>query len=243
MCGRFGIPNNHVSMIDTFRITTDLGLHTDWKTLMPTYNLAPTDQIPVIFDSYGQRCVAAMRWGLIPLRTVSVRGRTALDVVDKPINTPINARSETVHSLGVFKSSFESRRCLIPVGGFYEWNREKKLPYWISFKEEFWMGLAGIYSWWWSQEGKWMPSCTIITTTPNSFMESIHDRMPVILTEETFDFWLNRDNLNTSKLKKLLVPCSSKKMQAHQVSLLVNKVDNDGPELIEPNANMVREGI
>ena len=67
--------------------------------------------------------------------------------------------------------------------------------------------------------------------------------MPVVLTEETYDFWLNRDNLNTSELKKILVPCSSKKMQAHQVSRLVNNADNDGPELIEPNANMVREGI
>ena len=80
-----------------------------------------------------------------------------------------------------------------------------------------------------------MPSCTIITTSPNSFMEPIHDRMPVILTEGAYDIWLDPENTDLAELKEVLVPYPAQKMQAHEVALLVNKVENDGPGLIEPS--------
>ena len=222
-------------MRDAFDIATDLRRDVDWKALMPRYNIAPTDQIPVIFEKDGERRVEPMRWGLIPFRAANMRGRSALDEKGKSINTPINARAETVHSHGSFKRSFEKRRCLIQAGGFYEWKRQDgtKLPHWIHLKDRPWMGFAGVYTWWKSPEAEWVPSCTIITTSPNSFMEPIHDRMPVILTEGAYDIWLDPENQDLSELKEVLVPYPAEKMQAHPVARSVNKVENDGPELIE----------
>ena len=95
------------------------------------------------------------------------------------------------------------------------------------------MGFAGVYTWWKSPEGEWVPSATIITTSPNSFMEPIHDRMPVILTEGAYDIWLSIENKDLSELKEVLVPYPASEMQAHPVARLVNNVKNDGPELIE----------
>ena len=237
MCGRFGLPGDHPAMLNAFDIKTDTRRDIDWKALMPRYNVAPTDQVPVVFQKNGDRQVESMRWGLMPFRTVSMRGRTALDEKGKSINTPINARAETFHSHGIFKRSFERRRCIVPAGGFYEWQRAgaAKVPYWIYLKDRSWMGFAGLYTWWKSPESQWVPSCTIITTSPNTFMEPIHDRMPVILTEGAYDLWLHPENTDIAELKEVLVPYPAQEMQAHEVAPLVNKVDNDGPELIEPS--------
>ena len=234
MCGRYGLPDDHPAMVDAFDIKTDLRRDVDWKSLMPRYNIAPTDQVPVIFQKDGGRMVEPMRWGLMPFRTSSMRGRTALDDRGKSINTPINARAETVHSHGMFKRSFERRRCLIPAVGFYEWHGAKgdRTPYWVHLKDGGWMGFAGLYTWWKSPESQWIPSCTIVTTAPNSFMEPIHDRMPVILTEGAYDTWLDPQNVDLAELKEVLVPYPSAEMQARRVGTLVNKVDNDGPELL-----------
>ncbi len=236
MCGRYALPDDHPAMLKAFDIATDLGRDVDWKALMPRYNVAPTDQVPVVFQRDRLRRVEPMRWGLMPFRTVSMRGRMALDAQGKSINTPINARAETVHSHGGFKRSFERRRCIIPAGGFYEWKRVNggKIPYWIYLRDQPWMAFAGVYTWWKSPDATWVPSCAIITTSPNVFMEPIHDRMPVILTEGAYDAWLNPENPDLSELKEVLVPYPAAEMRGHQVVPLVNKVANDTPELIEP---------
>ena len=239
MCGRYGLPEDHPVMIEAFDIKADLRRDTDWKALMPQYNVAPTDQVPVIYQKDDDRVVESMRWGLIPFPTANMRGRTALNEQGKSVNTPINARAETVHSNGIFKRSFERRRCIIPAGGFYEWKKVggSKLPYWIYLADEKWMGFAGLYSWWKSPEGQWIPSCTIVTTSPNSLVEPIHNRMPVILTEGAYDIWLEPENKDLSELKEILIPYPPQRMGAYEVATLVNKVGNDGPELIQPKVS------
>ena len=239
MCGRYGLPDDHQLMLDAFDIKTDLRQDIDWQSLMPRYNVAPTDQVPVVLHKDGDRVLESMRWGLIPFRTSNMRGRTAINEEGKSINTPINARAETVHTNGIFRRSFERRRCIIPAGGFYEWKKAggSKLPHWIYLRDKRWMGFAGLYTWWKSPEGQWVPSCTIITTSPNGFMESIHDRMPVILTEGAYDTWLDPENEDFSELKKVLVPYPSLEMAMHEVATVVNKVANDGAELIQPTAD------
>ena len=79
MCGRYGLPHDHPAMLNAFDIKTDLRSDIDWSSLMPRYNVAPTDQVPVIFQRSGDRVVEPMRWGLVPFRTSGMRGRTALD--------------------------------------------------------------------------------------------------------------------------------------------------------------------
>lgn len=234
MCGRYGLSDDHPVMLRAFDIRPDLRRDIDWTSLLPRYNVAPTDQVPVIFQRDGERMVESMRWGLIPFRTAAMRGRTALDEKGKSVNTPINARAETVHSNGTFKRSFERRRCIVPAGGYYEWKNVTggKLPQWIYLTNAKWMGFAGLYTWWKSPGGDWVPSCTIITTLPNSFIEPIHDRMPVILTKGAYDEWLDPGNTELAKLRELLVPHPSHEMKAHPVTTLVNNVGNEGPELI-----------
>ena len=236
MCGRYGLPDEHPVMLRAFDIKAAPRRDIDWNALMPRYNVAPTDQVPVVFQKDGERFVEPMRWGLIPFRTAGMRGRTALDERGKSINTPINARAETVQSNGIFKRSFERRSCVIPAGGFYEWKKAAggKVPYWIDLSDGRWMGFAGLYTWWKSPEGDWVPSCTIITTSPNSFIEPIHNRMPAILTDGAYDVWLDPENTELGELKEVLVPYPSHEMRARRVATLVNKVANDGPELIEP---------
>ena len=236
MCGRYGLPDDHPAMARAFDVRPDLRRDIDWDKLMPRYNVAPTDQVPVVYQKNGHRLVEPMRWGLMPFRTAGMRGRTALDATGKSINTPINARAETVHSNGSFKRSFEKRRCIIPAGGYYEWKRDgdSKVPHWIYLTGGAWMGFAGLFTWWKSPQTDWVPSCTIITTSPNSFMEPIHDRMPVVLTSGAYELWLDPSNNDLSELKEVLVPYPSSEMQAHRVADLVNKVDNDRSELIEP---------
>ena len=118
MCGRFALPDNQESIIEAFDIATNIQVELA-HVLTPRYNIAPTDQIPVISSNKGERNIASMRWGLIPFRTNEFKGRTAIDKQGKSINSPINARAETVDSNGSFKRSFEKRRCIIPAGGFY----------------------------------------------------------------------------------------------------------------------------
>ena len=134
MCGRYGLPEDHPVMMDAFDIKTDLRRDIDWKALMPRYNVAPADQVPVIYQKENDRVLESMRWGLIPFRIANMRGRPAVNEQGKSVNTPINARAETVHSNGILKRSFERRRCIIPAGGFCEWKKVggSKLPYWIT---------------------------------------------------------------------------------------------------------------
>ena len=235
MCGRYGLPDHHPAMAEAFEARAGGGPDVDWDSVMPRYNVAPTDQVPVVYQKNGGRLVEPMRWGLVPYRTAGMRGRTALDDKGRSIRTPINARAETVHSHGSFKRSFERRRCVIPAGGYYEWKRGNgvNVPHWISLADGSWMGFAGLYTWWKSPAGEWVPSCVIITTSPNSLVERIHDRMPVVLTRGAYDLWLDPSNDDLSELKEVLVPYPPGGMRAHAVSSMVNKVANDGPDLIE----------
>ena len=236
MCGRYGLPGDHPALLNAFDIKIDLGHNVDWSSVMPRYNVAPTNQVPVIFQKGGVRVLEPMRWGLIPFWTAGMRGRTATNREGKSINTPINARAETVHTNGMFKRSFASRRCVIRAGGFYEWKKvgTQKSPHWIYLSGSRWMGFAGLYASWESPEGEQITSCTIITTSPNEFMGQIHDRMPVILTEGVYDLWMDPENEDLAELKEILIPYPPQEMAMHQVATLVNKVGNEGSELIQP---------
>ena len=222
-------------MRDAFDIATDLRRDIDWKALMPRYNIAPTDQIPVIFEKGGQRRVEPMRWGLIPFRTASMRGRSTLDEMGKSINTPINARAETVHSHGSFKRSFEKRRCLIPAGGFYEWKKEgnRKQPHWIGQTDRGLMAFAGLWESWKENDENVIESFTIITTEPNEKIRALHNRMPVILDRGAYADWLNPERSVDEPLLRLLRPCPADIMEAYPVSTRVNSPKNDHPSCVE----------
>lgn len=213
MCGRFTLID-----IDDIRER----FKTEPIDLKPNYNVAPTQNIPVILNHQ----LSMFRWGLIPFwaKNPSIGHKM------------INARAETVDEKPSFKHSLQRKRCLILADGFYEWKKEgsSKRPYRITLKNKELFGFAGLWDTWKSPAGDIVKSCTIITTRPNELMEGIHDRMPVILSRNAERVWLDQSIVDSVSLKSLLVPYPAELMVAYEVSEFVNSVKNNGPECLDP---------
>jgi putative SOS response-associated peptidase YedK len=217
MCGRYGfVPGERFT--ERFEIT-----NRDVE-LSPHYNVTPGLRMPVVVRN-SPNSVELMKWGLVPSWSKEPRVKFST----------INARAETITSSPVFRTPFRSSRCLVPASGFFEWQAttEGKLPYFIHLKDTELFTFAGLYDVWKDAEGKEFPTYTIITTTPNSLMAPIHNRMPVILKHEDEDVWLDKA-ADTTRLLSLLVPYPVEEMEAYRVSRAVNNPRNDSEELIQP---------
>ncbi len=197
--------------------------------LSSSYNVAPTDSVYAVAEHDGERLLGAFRWGLIPWwakdRKIGARN--------------INARAETAAEKPAFRDSFVKRRCLIPADGFYEWQRlpKGKLPHYIHRADDRPLALAGLWATWKDPEsGDSVRTCTILTGRPNDLVADIHDRMPVILPEDSWSAWLDRDNQDRQELNQLMAVFPKEAMAEHPVATLVNKVSNNYPECIAPLA-------
>lgn len=224
MCGRFTLTADQDSFEDRFSLTRfDLG----W---VPSFNIAPTQEVLTVTNDGSENRPELMRWGLVP--------SWAKD--PKIGNRMINARSETVAEKPSFRTAFKRRRCLIPADGFYEWKREGKAkkPMLITANPGGLFAFAGLWETWKQPDDSWLLTCAIITTSANEFMKSIHDRMPVILPRESEASWLDPEEQDTAMLSELLLPYDSDRMEAYEVSTLVNSPRNNFPEVIEPVATL-----
>jgi len=221
MCGRFTSKAKPKDIEKEFKVGK-----VNPKLFEPRYNIAPTQIIPAVLESDGERIVNALRWGLIP--------SWAKD--DSIGNKMINARAETLAEKPSFKNAFRSRRCIIPASGFYEWQKKgsgAKQPFYFYLKDKDVFGFAALYEEWLDKEsGELIETCTIITTEANEVLEPVHDRMPVILKAEDYDQWLDEKEKNTERLQNLLVPYPSNEMASHAISKAVNSPTYDSPELI-----------
>ena len=218
MCGRFDLTAPISELLDEFG---GVPLHD----IQPCYNVAPSQNILAIrYETGLGRVWRRFRWGLIP--------HWAED--EKIGYKMINARAETINEKPSFQESFQSRRCLIPATGFFEWKGEKKQPFRIARKDGKPFGFAGIHTFWLAPDGGVIESCAIITTKPNKVMVPIHDRMPVILAPDEYDTWLNPGNYDSVQLKSFLKPCPAVWLKAYPVSKTVNSSKNDVPACIEP---------
>jgi putative SOS response-associated peptidase YedK len=221
MCGRFTISTRKERIEDAF----DGAAVDHW--LPPRYNVAPTQDIPVILNDGANRVTLA-RWGLIPswAKDASIGNRL------------INARAETLHEKPAFKQSFKSRRCVVIADGFYEWRTVPgsriKVPLFIRLKSGDPFGFAGLWDRWKDPEDHERLTCTIITTSPNDLVRGIHDRMPAILSTEARRTWLTPGPVPSEALQACLAPYPASEMTAHEVSTRVNKPGIDSPDLIEP---------
>jgi putative SOS response-associated peptidase YedK len=191
------------------------------------YNIAPSQKVAVIRQNGdGQNRLDFLRWGLIPSWAEDISIGYKL----------INARSETVHEKHSFRHAIRYRRGLVPSSGFYEWKQEGKAkkPLYVQMKDGSPMVFAGLWESWKSPEGEAIESCTILTTTSNKLIESLHDRMPVILHPQEYDIWLDREMTDPEKLNPLYKPYPSERMEMYPVSDLVNSPRNDNSDLIKP---------
>lgn len=224
MCGRYTLTTSLEQLQLRFSFSDgDLELP-------PRYNVAPTQTVlTVVGAEEGRNRGEMMRWGLVPswAKDISVGNRM------------INARAETLGEKSSFRRPLQKRRCLVLADGFYEWQGtgKSKTPVYVALKSKEPFGMAGLWEAWKMPSGDWLHSCTIITTTPNSLLEPIHNRMPTILTPERESDWLDQEIDDTAFLINLLQPYPAESMQAYPVSRLVNSPSNDAPECIEPVEN------
>ena len=191
----------------------------------PRYNVAPTQSVLAVIND-GTRRGEMMRWGLVP--------SWAKDV--KIGNRMINAVSETAATKPAFRSAFRRRRCLVLADGFFEWRKEGKARVPMYFTQESGepMAFAGLWESWQSPEGEWVRSCTILTTSANSFIEPVHNRMPVILSTEAEPLWLDPMTETPDTLEPLLLPAPPELLTVREVSPVVNNARSEGPDCISP---------
>jgi putative SOS response-associated peptidase YedK len=193
--------------------------------LKPNYNMAPTQTAPTVRLMAGARDIDTMAWGLIPEWSPEFKMKFST----------INARSEGVFESRLYKKPILQRRCIIPVSGFFEWKKEgaAKRPFKIFLKDSPIMSLAGIWISWRAGTPEEQRSFSIMTTAANSFMEKIHDRMPVILDPKEFDEWLDPEVHEAEQVGAMLKQCPANWLASTEVSTLVNKPSNNRPEVLE----------
>jgi putative SOS response-associated peptidase YedK len=195
----------------------------------PRYNIAPSQPVLTVRrEGKKARKFTKMRWGLIPswATDMSIGNRT------------LNARLETVTTTPSFRDSILTKRCLIPADGFYEWRAmgSVKQPYCFEVGEGDVFALAGLWDQWKGPGGKIIESCTILTTTPNSLVADMHDRMPVIVTPDKYDVWLDPDVTDFDAIRDILKPYDADLMRRYPVSTRLNNSKNEGAESAAPVA-------
>lgn len=225
MCGRYRIKDNDEL---TAHLRATFGIP-DWveDRNKPRYNIAPSQDCPVLINEEGDVIVPAfMRWGFVPYWEKS----------DQPKLAPINAQTEKVASNAMFRQSLQARRCLVPADGFYEWLRldeQTKVPFDIHLRGGRPFFMAGIYE----KATPTRPATfAILTTGPNELMAKIHNRMPAILDDAEAKQWIARGEVTPEKVAALTAPHPADEMEAVSISSLVNSPRNDLPAVLEPVA-------
>ena len=218
MCGRYAITTAPEAIRALFR-------YLEQPNFPPRYNVAPTQPVPIVRMVEGKRQLALVRWGLIPAWVKDPRAFSLL----------INARGESVLDKPAFRNAMKYRRCLFPADGFYEWKREgeRKRPYFVRLKSGEPMAFAGLWESWMGPNGEEQETAAIVTTTASRSIAHIHDRMPVIVPPDAFDFWLD-PKVDAQTASAVIQPARDALLDCYEVSSAVNRTANDSPQLLEP---------
>ncbi|MFZ9596527.1 MAG: SOS response-associated peptidase [Bdellovibrionia bacterium] len=207
MCGRFYQTYSSEELIVRYSAHSPLNP----PQVQRNSNFCPSQFGPVLYQDQNLALPTWgwFRWGLIP--SWSREEKIGFQM--------INARSETVSEKPSFRQAFQKRRCVIPVNGFYEWKRSgsKKTPIAISLKDDPIMSLAGIWEAWRSPDGRTLETFSILTTSANSSLSPIHDRMPVILNPSDEKTWLGNLSTHRTAIQALLKPCPSSWIRTQEV--------------------------
>jgi putative SOS response-associated peptidase YedK len=221
MCGRFTLTVDPADLQEAF---PDLIFPAK---VTPRYNIAPSQPILALPNDTSNKADFFI-WGMIPswAKDPSIG------------NHLINARAETLAEKPSFRSPYKYRRCLIFSDGFFEWQNQQetknKVPHFIRLKSGKPFAFAGLWERWQASDGSEIKSTSIITTSPNELMASIHNRMPAILPGHAYAQWLDPAPRFPTEMNNLLVPYPAEEMEAYPVSTLVNSPANDRPEVVLP---------
>ncbi|MBV9865298.1 MAG: SOS response-associated peptidase [Abitibacteriaceae bacterium] len=244
MCGRFTLHHTTEEIADRFQVQQIEFSPT------PRFNIAPSQPLAIVRQEKetGARLLEGYQWGLIPFWAKDPKIGQQM----------INARAESLADKPAYKSALTRRRCIIPADGFYEWKKldakaaangngnsnesdgkrpkaksGPRQPTLIGLHDDKIFGFAGLWEEWHSPDGSPIRTCTIITTSPNQLMASIHDRMPAILRPEDEAIWLDTNENDVPELVSLLRPYDDEAMRAHPVAKLVNSPGFDTPDCIQ----------
>jgi len=225
VCGRYTLTAGHEALARTFLAEFREELKASWT---HRYNITPGSGILAIYEDRdkGGRHADIFHWGLVPhwAKDPDVGARM------------INARVETVSSKPAYREPFRYRRCLVPMSGFYEWDRtvSPRQPYYFYPGRGSVMAIAGLWEHWLHPTGSEILSIALVTCPAIGAVGKIHHRMPVVLMPEDWDAWLDCEDTRAHGLtfRRELVPEGF--LRAYPVSLLVNNAGSEGPDLIEP---------
>lgn len=222
MCGRYSLYADLTTLLERFDIDEVTFSKEEYS---PNYNVAPSHQVVAVVNDGTKNRLGMLRWGMIP--------PWAKD--EKIGYKMINARAETAAEKSSFRNAFKKKRCLVVADSFYEWKKttDRKIPMRIKLKSGEPFAFAALWESWKAPDGKQVNTCSILTTQPNELMGSIHNRMPVILSKEDEEIWLDPKIQNPDELKSVLKPFDASQMEAYEVSDKVNSPKNNGPELLE----------
>lgn len=204
MCGRFSLAVTVERLVKDFQLTHSF-------VMVPRYNIAPSQVIPVI-RTMGM--LEFLHWGFKPSWMEPLAIKEGF----------VNARSETVTTKPAFRNAVYKRRCLIIVDGYYEWKRmgELKQPFYLYKKDRSVFALAGLW------EGD---TCTILTTAANEQMALVHERMPLIIRTDDYIKWLN-PKADKIWVQNALLSKDQEDLMFHPVSTKMNSVSFEGAACI-----------
>ena len=220
MCGRFTLHTPDAQIRDAFHLSENSTLK-----LKPRYNIAPSQDIPIIRDADTGREMAMTRWGLIPSWSKEIKSKYST----------INARVESVAEKPTYRAPFKRRRCLIPADGFYEWKvvNGNKIPHHIRMRDRGVFAFAGLWDRW-EGEGQTLDSCSIIVMPANEVMKPIHERMPAIIAPAHFGLWLDTRVTDKQEIMQYLTSAPSSQLSAYPVSTRVNSPKNNDERCLQP---------
>jgi putative SOS response-associated peptidase YedK len=245
MCGRFVVASSPQLLVDRFGVEEDMvGEHE------PDYNVTPRAVVPVVRErpprrdapdptAPAKRVLSPLRWGLVP------------SWADDPGigDRMINARAETVRTAKAYRRAFARRRCIVPADAFYEWLKVEvpgrttpvRQPWLVRRRDGEPLAFAGLWEIWRDHAigddddpDAWLRTCTIVTTRANPLLARVHERMPVVLDESTWDRWLDPgfDDLDT--LASFLTTAPDEWFDTYEVSPRVNSPRNNDADLLQP---------
>jgi putative SOS response-associated peptidase YedK len=213
------------------------------RALGPNYNVAPTTTVMTVVKRHSPEDpdddpllrIRAMRWGLVPPWSKEVGKGPLL----------FNARAETAAEKSSFRASVKSKRCLVPMDGWYEWKKgpldsrgkPTKIPFYMSPRDGTRLFMAGLWSVWHDKHSDHAPpllSCSILTTDAVGKLRDVHDRMPLIMPYDNWDAWIDPDHRAPDDLFAPPAESLAEAIDIRGVAPLVNRVANNGPELLNP---------
>lgn len=216
MCGRFTLYHAYPRLADKMGVLSE-------GEVPSRYNIPPGTWITAIRrTAHDESPVQTQLWW--GYRPAWAKGKAS---------QPINARVETVATSGYFRAAFQKRRCIVPADGWYEWDKttEPKTPHYLTRTDREPIAFAGIYA----KRDDGRLGCAIITEPARGTSQAVHERMPLILDDDSLDNWLDPDLTDRESLRNVVRHIDAELIEHWAVSTAVNKPGSDqGEELINP---------